>query len=54
VSVASASVLRVQPLSVVQQGDDYLVGDPKRSEYVVLPEIGVVVIDLLRSAWRVN
>jgi hypothetical protein len=45
----ASTVFQVRPLSIVAQGEDFLVGDPERGEFVVLPEIGVVVIDLLRS-----
>jgi putative peptide zinc metalloprotease protein len=47
--VGPDTVLRVRDLSVVAQGDDFLVGDPQRGSFVVLPEIGVRVIELLRA-----
>lgn len=43
------TVLRLRPLTVVAQGEDFLVGDPERNSFVVLPEIGVYVIELLRA-----
>jgi hypothetical protein len=36
-------------LSVTPDGDDFMVGDPERGAYAVLPAIGVRVIELLRS-----
>lgn len=48
-TVGPDTVLRVRELSVVAQGADFLVGDPSRGRFVVLPEIGVRVIELLRA-----
>ena len=42
-------VLAVRELSVVSDGGQYIVGDPARQTYVVLPEVGVRVIELLRG-----
>jgi putative peptide zinc metalloprotease protein len=44
-----ASVLRVRPLTVVEHGEDYLIGDPEQGAFVVVPPIAVTVIELLRS-----
>src|SRR5262249_5082933 len=44
-----SDVLFVRPLSVVPEGDEFLVGDPDSGVYVVLPEVGVRVLELLRS-----
>ena len=46
--------LRVHALTVVRQGADYLVGDPATATYIVLPQIGVEVLDLLRSGASVR
>jgi len=43
------SRLRLRPLSVVADGDEYLVGDPQSGTYVALPAIGVTVIERLRA-----
>ena len=48
-AIGPASVLRLRPLTIVAQGSDFLVGDSERNTYVVLPPIGVQVIELLRS-----
>ncbi len=42
-------VLAVRPLTVVPEGDEFLVGDPDASVYVVLPAVGVRILELLRS-----
>jgi hypothetical protein len=42
-------VLAVRPLTVVPEGDEFLVGDPDASVYVVLPTVGVRILELLRS-----
>jgi hypothetical protein len=53
-TVGPETVLRVRDLSVVAQGADFLVGDPRMSRFVVLPEIGVRVIELLRAGRQVG
>ena len=45
--LAPGDVLAVRPLTVVPEGDEYLVGDPESSVYVVLPPVGVRVLELL-------
>ena len=47
-------VLTVCPLSIVPDGEEFLVGDPARSEYVLLPEIGIRVIGLLQAGHTVG
>ena len=42
-------VLAVRELSVVADGGQFIVGDPGTQTYVVLPEVGVQVIELLRG-----
>jgi len=46
--------MTVCPLSIVPDGEELLVGDPARSEYVLLPEIGVRVIRLLQAGHTVG
>jgi hypothetical protein len=41
------TTLRLRPLSVVDEGDDVLVGDPERGTFVALPAVGGVVIRAL-------
>jgi putative peptide zinc metalloprotease protein len=41
--------LAVRPLSVVPEGDEFIVGDAELSVYVVLPAIGVQLLDTLRA-----
>jgi hypothetical protein len=53
-AVTPASVLRVRPLSVVEHGDDFIIGDAERGTYVVVPPVGVSVIDMLRSGRSVG
>lgn len=48
-TVTPASALRVRPLTVVEHGEDYLIGDAERGTYIVVPPVGVTVIELLRS-----
>ncbi len=42
-------VLAVRELSVVADGGQFIVGDPATQTYVVLPDVGVQVIELLRG-----
>src|SRR5436305_3767340 len=42
-------VLAVRALTVVSEGDEFIVGDPQTATYVVLPQVGVQVIELLRE-----
>jgi putative peptide zinc metalloprotease protein len=44
----------VCPLSIVPDGEEFLVGDPARSEYVLLPELGIRVIRLLQAGHTVG
>ena len=46
--------LVVRPLSVVPEGEEFLVGDPERAEYVLLPAVGVQVIRLLQGGRTVG
>src|SRR4051794_31494707 len=43
------ATLVVRPLSIVPEGDEFIVGHAERSTYVVLPAIGVQVLTLLRE-----
>jgi putative peptide zinc metalloprotease protein len=47
------TALLVRPLSIVPDGDEFLVGDVERTEYVMLPRIGVEVIQLLQAGHTV-
>jgi putative peptide zinc metalloprotease protein len=44
----------VGPLSIVPEGDEFLVGDVERGEFVLLPPIGIEVIHLLESGRSVR
>src|SRR3954447_5706982 len=44
-----SATLIVRPLSIVPEGDEFIVGHAERSAYVVLPAIGVQVLALLRE-----
>jgi putative peptide zinc metalloprotease protein len=46
--------LRVRPLSIVPERDEFVVGDPERGEFVVLPAIGVEVIRLLAKGCTIG
>ncbi|AGL19085.1 hypothetical protein [Actinoplanes sp. N902-109] len=48
------TVLHVLPVTVVQQGDDFLVGDPVSAVYVALPDIGVRVLRMLAAGHAVG
>src|SRR5262249_40432431 len=48
-ALTPGDVLAVRPLTVVPEGDEFLVGDPESSVYVVLPAVGVRVLEQLRS-----
>jgi putative peptide zinc metalloprotease protein len=48
-TLTPASVLSVRPLTVVEHGEDYLIGDAEQGTYVLVPPVAVVVIELLRS-----
>jgi hypothetical protein len=48
------ALLAVRRLSVVPEGDEFLVGDPARAEYVLLPAVGVEVLRLLRAGRSVG
>jgi len=52
--IDSGTVLRVRPFTVVQQGDDFLVGDSGSAVYVVLPDIGVRVLRMLAAGRAVD
>jgi putative peptide zinc metalloprotease protein len=47
-------VLNVVPLSIVAEGDEFLVGNPEQAEYVLLPPIGVRVIRMLQDGRSVD
>jgi hypothetical protein len=47
--LAQTDVIAVEALTIVPDGEDFIVGDPRSSVYVVLPAIGVQVLELLRS-----
>jgi putative peptide zinc metalloprotease protein len=47
--ISDRVVLAVRPLSVVPEREEFIVGDPESSVYVVLPAVGVQVLDLLRA-----
>lgn len=51
---AADAVLSVRPLSIVPEGDEFLVGDPSRAEYVLLPAVGIEVIRLLAAGHTVR
>jgi len=52
--VTDADVLAVRPLSVVPEGDEFVVGDPESGVFVVLPAVGVEVLELLRAGRTVG
>lgn len=43
------ALIAVRPLSVVAEGEEFIVGDPSTGVYVVLPKVGVRVLELLRE-----
>jgi hypothetical protein len=43
-ALPAATQLTLLPLTIVEEGEEFLVGNPARGEFVALPEIGVVVI----------
>jgi hypothetical protein len=47
------TALTVRPLSIVPNGEEFLVGDPARQAYVLLPEVGLHVIQLLQAGQTV-
>jgi hypothetical protein len=46
--VPPEAVLALRPLTIVGDGEEFLVGDPARSHYVLLPEVAVTIIRLLQ------
>ncbi|HZN20604.1 MAG TPA: hypothetical protein VFB84_20825, partial [Micromonosporaceae bacterium] len=42
-----AATLRLRPLSVVDEGDDVLIGDPERGVFVAVPAVGGVAVRAL-------
>jgi hypothetical protein len=48
-AVVDDVTLAVRPLTVVPDGDGFLVGEPDSATYVMLPAAGVHVLELLRS-----
>ncbi|MFG2059143.1 hypothetical protein ACGFI9_34515 [Micromonospora sp. NPDC048930] len=42
-----ATVVRLRPLSVIEEGDDVLIGDPERGSYIAVPAVGGVVVRAL-------
>jgi hypothetical protein len=51
--VSPDTVLSVRPLSVVPEGDEFVVGDPESGVFVVLPAVAVRIVELLRSGMTV-
>jgi hypothetical protein len=51
--VSPDAVLAVRPLSVVPEGDEFVVGDPDSGVFVVLPAVAVRIVELLRSGMTV-
>jgi putative peptide zinc metalloprotease protein len=47
--LTASDVLAVRALTVVAEGDEFLVGDPESSVYVLLPAVGVRLLELLRT-----
>lgn len=45
----SDSRLELRELRIIPEGEDYLVGDPTRGEFVAVPEVAVSVISFLRD-----
>ena len=43
------ATLAVRPVSIVPEGEEFIVGDADLAVYVVLPAVGVQLIDLLRT-----
>ena len=52
-NVTRESRLALQPISVVEHGDAFLVGDPARSAFFAVPEVGVVALRALQSGARI-
>jgi putative peptide zinc metalloprotease protein len=48
-ALTGSATLAVRPLSIVPEGDEFIVGDADLSVYVVLPAIGVELLALLRQ-----
>ncbi|HET8660597.1 MAG TPA: hypothetical protein VFM55_16530 [Micromonosporaceae bacterium] len=46
-SGAASTTLRLRPLSVVDEGDDVLIGDPERGVFVAVPAVGGVAVRAL-------
>jgi hypothetical protein len=49
VGLPGSATLAVRPLSIVPEGDEFIVGHAELSVYVVLPAIGVQLLALLRE-----
>jgi putative peptide zinc metalloprotease protein len=49
VVIGPGSRLRMKPLTVTPRGDEFLVGDLERGEFIAVPAVGVTVIDALRA-----
>lgn len=47
--LTDATVLHVRPLTVVPEGEEFIVGDPEASHYVLLPAVGVSVLECLQA-----
>lgn len=45
--VPADATVRLRPLSVVDEGDDVLIGDPERGSFVAVPAVGGVVVRAL-------
>ena len=52
--LTAATRLRLRELRIVPEGDDFLVGDPARGEFVAVPEVAVTVISLLRDGYTLG
>jgi putative peptide zinc metalloprotease protein len=49
VVIGPGSRLRVKPLTVTPRGEEFLVGDLDRGEFIAVPAVAVTVIDALRT-----
>ncbi len=43
--------LELRELRIIPEGDDFLVGDPARGEFVAVPEVAIAVISSLRDGF---
>lgn len=42
--------IRLRPLTIVQEGDEYIVGSQETGVFIALPEVGVVALEALRES----